>query len=87
VLARVGGDEFAVLLRTTAGPPAVKVAEELAARVRDTRLGPGQPEITLDASVGVADFGTDPLPSVEELLAAADTAMYAAKRRTREAAG
>jgi GGDEF domain-containing protein len=31
-------------------------------------------------SIGVADYGVAPLPSVDELLAAADAAMYAAKR-------
>jgi GGDEF domain-containing protein len=31
-------------------------------------------------SIGVADYGVAPLPSVDELLAAAGAAMYAAKR-------
>jgi len=48
--------------------------------VRATKLGPGMPAIALDASIGVADFGTPPLPAAEELLAAADAAMYRAKR-------
>jgi diguanylate cyclase (GGDEF)-like protein/PAS domain S-box-containing protein len=87
LLARVGGDEYAVLLRATAGTRAQKVADALEACVRKVRLEPGQPGIELSASVGVADFGTDPLPTVEELFAAADTAMYAAKRRARENAG
>ena len=87
LLARVGGDEFAVLLRATAGPRAQKVADALAACVRGVRLEAGRPEIELAASVGVADFGTYPLPTVEELFADADTAMYAAKRRAREDAG
>ena len=84
VLARIGGDEFAVLLRATDGPRAQKVAEALVQRVRETRLNPGEPEIALDASVGIADFGSFPLPTVEELFATADAAMYAEKRRARE---
>jgi diguanylate cyclase (GGDEF)-like protein/PAS domain S-box-containing protein len=84
LLGRVGGDEFAVLLRATAGARAQKVAEALAACVRATRLGPGQPDVSLSASIGVAEFGTYPLPSVEELFAAADAAMYKAKRSARE---
>ena len=84
LLARVGGDEFAVLLPATSGAGARELGEALAARVRATTLGPGRPAVSLSASVGVADFGTAPLPTVEELFAAADAAMYAAKRRTQE---
>ena len=86
LLARVGGDEFAILLRATADARARTVADALAACVRAVRLD-GQPDIELSASVGVADFGTYPLPTVEELFAAADAAMYDAKRRAREDAG
>jgi diguanylate cyclase (GGDEF)-like protein/PAS domain S-box-containing protein len=87
LLGRVGGDEFAVLLRATAGARAQTVAASLAHCVRETRLGPDQPAVSLDASIGVADFGTYPLPTVEELLAAADQAMYRAKREAREDTG
>jgi len=82
-LARLGGDEFAVLLPATSGEGARRVAAALADRVRATKLAPGQPVVRLDASVGVADFGSDPLPTVDELFAAADAAMYADKRRSR----
>ena len=41
----------------------------------------------VSGGVGVADFGGFPLPTVEELLATADAAMYAAKRERRREAG
>ena len=81
LLARVGGDEFAVLLRATSGKPARVLADALGGAVRGTTLGPGFPAVALSASIGVADFGTPPLPSAHELLARADDAMYEAKRR------
>ena len=84
LLARVGGDEFAVLLRETTGVRAQRVADALADRVLETQLGAGRPELTLGASIGVAEFGSLPLPTVEELFAAADAAMYADKRKTRD---
>ena len=87
LLGRVGGDEFAVLLRATSGDRAQAVADALASCVRETVLGPGGPAVALNASVGVADFGGFPLPTVEELLATADAAMYAAKRERRREAG
>ena len=83
LIARVGGDEFAVLLPATSGQGARDVADALADVVRETRLGPDAPAIALSASLGVADFGTVPLPTVQELFASADAAMYVAKRAAR----
>ena len=80
MLARVGGDEFAVLLRATSGEPARRLADVLVREVSTTTLEAGLPPIALAASIGVADFGTPPLPTVRALLACADAAMYAAKR-------
>jgi diguanylate cyclase (GGDEF)-like protein/PAS domain S-box-containing protein len=69
VLARLGGDEYGIVLRHTDRAEAVRCAERLLEAVRHTGL---------TASVGVASFGgTDPAP--RDLLAAADMAMYAAK--------
>jgi diguanylate cyclase (GGDEF)-like protein/PAS domain S-box-containing protein len=87
LLARVGGDEFAVLLHATSGDPARVLAAELVRAVRATMLDAELPAISLDASIGVADFGAPPLPTVRELLARADDAMYAAKRRGSERRG
>jgi diguanylate cyclase (GGDEF)-like protein/PAS domain S-box-containing protein len=79
LVARVGGDEFVVLLPGCRGQAAARVvADGLRARLVPPYLLPDGP-MHLDASVGVACFpvdGTDP----ETLLAHADRNMYAAKR-------
>jgi len=80
LVARVGGDEFVVLLPGCNDPSAARfVADGLRARLHPPYPLPGG-ELRLDASVGIACFpadGTDP----EALLAHADRAMYEAKRQ------
>jgi diguanylate cyclase (GGDEF)-like protein/PAS domain S-box-containing protein len=79
LLGRLGGDEFAVILPDVTPAEAMHVASELLDGVRrDTT------EVT--ASCGVALYGPDGPQAVDEVLAAADRAMYQAKRRGRDAA-
>jgi diguanylate cyclase (GGDEF)-like protein len=80
--ARVGGDEFVVLL------PSLQAAEDglmvggklLAALMQPLQLG--QHEISVSASVGVASFH-DSHCDPQELVSLADAAMYAAKKSGR----
>ncbi|MCW2566124.1 MAG: diguanylate cyclase [Mycobacterium sp.] len=72
VVGRLGGDEFAVLLSGTAAEP----VESLLGRLRHRLAEEG-----ISASVGVARAGpSSPYPSLEQLLAAADQAMYRVKQ-------
>jgi diguanylate cyclase (GGDEF)-like protein len=77
-LARLSGDEFAVLLERTADPAIV------AARLVEALAEPfvvGQRRITISASIGVAELASDEKETgVETILAHADIAMYTAKR-------
>jgi diguanylate cyclase (GGDEF)-like protein len=84
VLARIGGDEFAIVLPRCELAEAEEVAGELIAAIRD-RMGaePGLPPLT--ASVGIAPFGTGHRLSYESVLARADAALYAAKGSGRDA--
>jgi diguanylate cyclase (GGDEF)-like protein/PAS domain S-box-containing protein len=76
VLARVGGDEFAVLLPQTGEEEARIVAAGIVDTLRQGLAAVSGPPIAVTASVGVALV--DGLPP-EELLARADLAMYDAK--------
>lgn len=77
-VARVGGDEFVVLLPTTPGPPdALAVGHKLLGAICEpvffeTCL------LQVSASIGVARFSAEP-SSAEDLMRRADTAMYMAK--------
>ncbi|HZI17933.1 MAG TPA: GGDEF domain-containing protein [Pyrinomonadaceae bacterium] len=76
-VARVGGDEFAVLMPQTDGH-AARVA---VARLRRHLLAAARTEgWPVTFSFGVVTWPTPP-PSVDEMLRAADELMYAAKRR------
>jgi diguanylate cyclase (GGDEF)-like protein/PAS domain S-box-containing protein len=73
VVARIGGDEFAILLREAEDLEAIAVAKKLIAAVR-ARSKP-----TIGASVGIAPFDGAGEKTPDELLVAADIALYEAK--------
>ncbi len=77
VVARIGGDEFAVLLTADGGVR--RVAEAVIAAVADLAIAY---DVGVGASVGTARRPVDG-DTYEELVAAADTALYVAKRAGR----
>jgi PAS domain S-box-containing protein len=79
VVARLGGDEFVALLPEADEEGARAVAERLATAVRETTLRIGNHEVKLEISVGVAVFDEYGHPGEQDLLAAADRAMYLVK--------
>jgi diguanylate cyclase (GGDEF)-like protein len=79
VPARFGGDEFAVILPDTGGEGAFAVGERIRDRVAAHRFLAGDGlDVHLTASVGVATL-PDAAASADELVAAADKAMYRVK--------
>jgi diguanylate cyclase (GGDEF)-like protein/PAS domain S-box-containing protein len=80
-VARVGGDEFAVLCRDMDRDAAIDLAEALIASLAEPILVTGQ-EMYLSASVGVA-WTTEGDVRAGTVLENADSAMYEAKRRGR----
>jgi diguanylate cyclase (GGDEF)-like protein len=80
-VARSGGEEFTVLLPNTDATGALVVCERLQAAIRQVRIaGTGR---AVTASFGIADF-----PAIatdgDNLLRAADRALYSAKERGRD---
>jgi len=82
--ARLGGEEFALLLLRCDRSLAVAIAERVRERIRHLSVeGIPDSDIDLSASIGVAFFpedGEDP----KQLMKAADDALYAAKRTGRD---
>jgi diguanylate cyclase (GGDEF)-like protein len=81
VAARWGGEEFLLILPGTDAEGAARLAERIRARLEETTLlTPEGVLIVATASFGVASAGEDGAASAERLVAAADAALYAAKR-------
>ena len=78
---RYGGEEFALVLRETAEPGGQATAERLRRAVEHHFSGPEQPR-AITVSIGVADLLGRP-PTPEAVMAAADAALYEAKRSGR----
>ncbi len=81
VVARIGGDEFCILLSATADSPGVEaVLERLAGKVA-ARNAQASSRYALAYSVGHVTFEPERHDSVDALLSDADRLMYAQKRR------
>ena len=77
VLARLAGDEFAVLLPNAESHEAMALADALIARIATDEVA----SWGVSVSVGVAPFGGDDTRTTEDVMATADAAMYRAKQR------
>jgi diguanylate cyclase (GGDEF)-like protein/PAS domain S-box-containing protein len=80
--ARLGGEEFVVLLPSTDMAAAVSLAERLRTAISATPLKAGDTFLTITASFGCAT-ATDPKTTITDLLTAADDLLYVAKRSGR----
>jgi diguanylate cyclase (GGDEF)-like protein len=83
VLARIGGDEFAIVLPRCELDEAEEVAGEIAKAIRE-RMSAEQEVPRITASIGIAPFGSGRRLSYESVLGRADAAMYEAKGSGRD---
>ena len=84
VVARVGGDEFAVLLRGCPMERALEIAERMRSQVERDGVCAAQPALRVTASIGVVEIGARD-HSLADVLHSADQACYAAKHAGRNA--
>ncbi|OEY65727.1 GGDEF domain-containing protein [Marinobacter sp. X15-166B] len=88
IIARLGGEEFAVLLHNAGLDDARRLAERLRQAVENYRVTTGAHSLQCTASFGISTFHGRQL-TLEQLVAEADHAMYRAKAagRNRVASG
>lgn len=76
--ARLGGEEFGVLLANTNSAQAAEVSEKIRARVESLEVSFEGHTLTVTLSGGIAELGTDGI-SLRSLMREADNRMYEAK--------
>jgi diguanylate cyclase (GGDEF)-like protein len=81
IVARIGGDEFGLLLEHLDEAAAVEKAARLASAVEAEPLPLGSQALTLSVAIGYAEVGR--ADEVHAVLARADAAMYARKDQAR----
>jgi two-component system, cell cycle response regulator len=83
MIARIGGEEFVVVMPDTSIDVALRVSERLRTRMQDnpfTVAAAGELSVTISIGISVSDFGET---SGSDLLRRADEAMYRAKQAGR----
>ncbi|WP_425091903.1 diguanylate cyclase [Tropicimonas sp. S265A] len=87
IVARIGGEEFMIVLPDTDMTTAAQVAERLRSKIEAAPVpipAPTNAEVGVTISIGLAAGGrTEPTASVSEILDRADRALYAAKAEGR----
>jgi diguanylate cyclase (GGDEF)-like protein/PAS domain S-box-containing protein len=84
VIGRLGGDEFAALVLNVTPRQAREIADETAESLQALTVTAGEQTIRVTASIGVVAIDEMRTESGDDLLAAADRAMYRSKTRGRE---
>ena len=79
---RVGGEEFLIICPNTTNEGAVQAAERLRSAVEQHRITDGNTEVGINISLGVAER-TGAMSKPDDVLKAADDALYVAKRTGR----
>ena len=85
IAGRIGGEEFAVLLKNASLEEAKKVAEQFRETVSGRKVDCGKQKISFTVSIGVAAISSnaDKINNIEDILKMADGALYKAKDKGR----
>ncbi|MBI5782579.1 MAG: diguanylate cyclase [Gammaproteobacteria bacterium] len=82
-VARIGGEEFAMLLPDTNRLGSAVLAERIRSAIEREQFISNAKIIPMTVSIGIASFGVDPLESIDQLLGVADNRLYLAKNSGR----
>ncbi|MEW6331244.1 MAG: diguanylate cyclase [Pseudomonadota bacterium] len=82
-VARIGGEEFALLLPDTNRLGTAVLAERIRSAIEREQFIVGDKIVPITVSIGIATFGVDPADSIDQLLGVADNRLYLAKNAGR----
>jgi two-component system cell cycle response regulator len=82
-LARIGGEEFVIILPETGGTGARLFADRILRRIGQHNFGDASAEVWVTASAGLATFPDERIEDPESLLKLADENLYRAKHAGR----
>jgi diguanylate cyclase (GGDEF)-like protein/hemerythrin-like metal-binding protein len=83
VVARIGGEEFVIILPETNKASAFQFAERLREKIEQLDVRVDEHKINLTVSIGVSQWTKDSFSSAEEFIANADKLLYNAKDKGR----
>ncbi len=83
VVARLGGDEFAVIMRDVGAAQANRIANDIRTAICEDTMIAAMRSIHVSASIGVAFVDSGQYATAQDVLVAADVAMYDAKKAGR----
>jgi two-component system cell cycle response regulator len=79
VVARFGGEEIAIVLRAIGIEQAMQMAERVRKMIEQATVPFGGQELRATVSIGIGGYPTTPAKAPDELVEAADQALYRAK--------
>ena len=79
-VARIGGDEFAMLLVGCPLEKAIQITDDVSSAIRDYRFVWKDKIFSIGVSIGLVEIGRES-SSIEDVMSAADSACYVAKSR------
>jgi diguanylate cyclase (GGDEF)-like protein/hemerythrin-like metal-binding protein len=83
VVARIGGEEFVIIMPNTALENAGKFAERLRDKIAKLEININQKEISVTVSIGVSQWKQESFINAETFIAHADKSLYQAKNSGR----
>ncbi len=83
VVARIGGEEFVIILPNTNSENAFKFADRLREKIQQLELVVDEQDIKLTVSIGVSQWHNELFSSAQEFVADADKLLYQAKKQGR----
>ncbi len=84
VLARYGGEEFIVMLPHTTAAGAIAEAERIRSAVKTHKFRSLKNQLGITVSIGISTFPHERIKTHDELISAADDALYEAKKSGRD---